>query len=283
MDIILTALEQALIMLPLVLGVYLSSRILNVTDLTVDGTYVLGAALFASSIHFGLGVVLSMLVTIVGGGAIGAIVSLMQRNNIVSSLVIGILASFMLYSINLQCMGRPNISVLDMPNFLSILNQDNWIIPLCLIGLVVIIGLIILLNSRVGLVLRSFGHNQRLLNILGKNPEHYRLLGLIISNALAALSGSLSAQVNGFADINMGFGVALVSIGAILIGRHIVIDHRENFNVPKEMASCFTGIFLYFTCLSVLLRAGINPVNLKLALGAVLFISLRKIHRGLQI
>lgn len=281
MDILSTALEQALIMLPLVLGMHLSSRILNVTDLTVDGTYVLGAALFASYIH--LGVLPAMILAILGGALIGSIVALMQRHDIVSSLVVGILASFMLYSVNLQCMGRPNISLLGMPTILSQMNQENWIIPLGILSLLLIVGLIILLRSRVGLILRSFGHNQKLLYILGKNAEIYRLLGLIISNALAALSGSLAAQVNGFADINMGFGVALVSIGAIVIGKHILIKHHENFNVLKEIASCFIGIFLYFICLSSLLRAGINPANLKLALGAVLFISLRKIHRGAKI
>lgn len=281
MDILFTALEQSLVLLPLVLGIYISFHILNVTDLTVDGTYVLGAALFASYIH--LGVIFAMMLAILGGAAVGLVVALMQRNNIVDSLVVGILASFMLYSINLQCMGRPNISVLGMPTILSQMNQENWIVPLSLFGVLIIIGLIILLRSRTGLILRSFGQNQKLLCVLGKKPEHYRLLGLVISNSLAALSGSFVAQVNGFADINMGFGVALVSIGAIVIGRHVLIKHHENFNSFKGCASCFIGIFLYFVSLSSLLRIGINPVNLKLALGVVLFISLLKTHRVVQL
>ena len=256
---------------------YISFHILNVTDLTVDGTYVLGAALFASYIH--LGVIAAMMMAILGGICVGSIVAMMQRHNIVSSLVVGVLASFMLYSVNLQCMGRPNISVLGMPTILSKMSQESWIIPLAILSLLLIIGLIILLRSRIGLILRSFGHNQKLLYILGENSEHYRLLGLVISNALAALSGSLAVQVNGFADINMGFGVALISIGAIVIGKHICIKRHEHFNLFKEIIACFIGIFLYFACLSGLLRVGINPVNLKLALGAVLFISLRKMHR----
>ena len=96
-------------------------------------------------------------------------------------------------------------------------------------------------------------------------------------------SGSLAAQVNGFADINMGFGVALVSIGAIVVGKHILIKRYKNFNSLQEIVACCIGIFLYFVCLSGLLRIGINPVNLKLALGLVLYVSLRKIHRGLQL
>jgi putative ABC transport system permease protein len=276
MDIIYAALEQSLILIPLVLGMHLSYRILNVTDLTVDGTYVLGAAIFAKMIYLGL--FPAMFLSILGGSLVGTIVSLMQRNNIVSDLVVGILAGFMLYSVNLGVMKRPNISVLDMTNLLSITNQDSWIVPLSIISLLLIIGLIILLKSRVGLLLRSFGQNQKLLSILGKKPENYRMLGLIISNSLAALSGSIAAQVNGFSDINMGFGIALVSIGAVVMGRHILIKQNANFCAMKEIISCFLGIFIYFICLSLLLRVGMNPANLKFALGALLFISLRKIH-----
>jgi putative ABC transport system permease protein len=225
-----------------------------------------------------LGLFPAMFLSILGGSLVGTIVSLMQRNNIVSDLVVGILAGFMLYSVNLGVMKRPNISVLDMTNLLSITNQDSWIVPLSIISLLLIIGLIILLKSRVGLLLRSFGQNQKLLSILGKKPESYRMLGLIISNSLAALSGSIAAQVNGFSDINMGFGIALVSIGAVVMGRHILIKQNANFCATKEIISCFLGIFIYFICLSLLLRVGMNPANLKFALGALLFISLRKIH-----
>jgi putative ABC transport system permease protein len=278
MDIIFVALEQSLILLPLVLGVHLSYRILKITDLTVDGTYVLGAAIFASCLHLGL--LLAMLLSIVCGSLVGVIVAFMQRDNIVSDLVVGILASFMLYSVNLQVMGKPNISVLGKPNILSIINQDTWIILLSIIGFGLMVTLIILLRSRLGLVLRSFGQNQKLLNILGKKAENYRILGLVISNILAAFSGMLAVQVNGFADINMGFGVALVSIGSVVIGQHIIIKQQANFSAFKEIIACFVGVLLYFICISGLLRIGINPVNLKFVLGVLLFVSLRKMHRG---
>ena len=115
---------------------------------------------------------------------------------------------------------------------------------------------------------------------LGKPAELYRTIGLSISNCLAALTGTLSAQVNGFADINMGFGVALVGIGAIIIGRHILI-HANNFNAFKEIFSCLIGILFYFIALGVLLRIGIDPTNLKLILGIVLFISLSSVKERL--
>jgi len=281
MDILLSALEQALILLPLVLGMHLSYRVLNVTDLTVDGTYVLGAAIFARSIEFGL--LPALFFTIAGGGFVGAIVACMQRRDAVSSLIVGILASFMLYSVNLQFMGRPNISVIGKHSFLSLANQESWVIPLSLLGLLIMVCLIMILSSKLGLHLRAFGQNKKLLSILGKKPESYRVFGLVVSNGLAAFSGSLAAQVNGFADINMGIGVALVAIGAVVIGTHIFIKPHEGFDATREVGSCFIGILLYFICLSGLLRIGIDPANLKLVLGLMLFLSLRHARCGVRL
>ncbi len=274
-----SALEQSLLLLPLVLGIYMSYSILKITDLTVDGTYVLGAAIFAKTAHFGLAP--AFLLATLGGSIVGGFVACMQRHNKVSDLVVGILACFMLYSVNLELMGRPNISILDIPTILFYTNLSNWIIPTGIIGVILITCLIFLLKSPIGLRLRAFGQNQKLLGILGKSAEGHRLLGLAISNALAALSGALTAEVNGFADINMGFGVALVSIGAVVIGRHLLINNVM-FKATKELAACFLGILLYFLCLNFLLRVGINPANLKFILGAVLFLSLRQMHREVR-
>ncbi|ASX28573.1 hypothetical protein BA173_05960 [Rickettsia sp. MEAM1 (Bemisia tabaci)] len=276
MNLLVTALEQSLIMLPLILGMYISYRILKITDLTVDGTYVLGAAVFAKFLSFGI--FTALILAVIAGGVIGVIVSFMQKNNRVNSLTAGILASFMLYSVNLQIMQRPNISTLGMPSLLNIFNTENWLLPLMITNIIVIFAVVILLKGRLGLRLRAFGFNKDLLAILGKPAEFYRTLGLSISNLLAALTGTISAQVNGFADINMGFGVALVGIGAIVIGRHILICNNS-FDTFKEIFSCFIGILFYFITLSILLRLGIDPINLKLILGIVLFISLRSVKR----
>ncbi|HJD64733.1 MAG TPA: ABC transporter permease [Rickettsia endosymbiont of Diachasma alloeum] len=276
MNLLITALEQSLIMLPLILGMYISYRILKITDLTVDGTYVLGAAVFAKSIALGL--FPAMILAITAGGIIGSIVSFMQKNNRINGLIAGILASFMLYSVNLKIMQRPNISILGMPSLLALFNTENWLLPLIILNIIVIFAVIILLKKQLGLMLRAFGFNKDLLITLGKPAEVYRTVGLSISNALASLTGSISAQVNGFADINMGFGVALVGIGAIVIGRHILI-RNNSFNTVKEIFSCFIGILFYFITLSILLRIGIDPINLKLILGIVLFISLSSMKR----
>lgn len=277
MNIFFGILEQALTLTPLVLGMYLSYRILKITDLTVDGTYVLGAAVFARTIHLGL--LPALACSILAGALVGNIVAFMQRNNVVNDLIAGVLASFMLYSVNLQIMGRPNLSLLDAPTILSSLDLQDWVLPLGLVSILVATCLFILLSSKFGLTLRAFGYNQKLLTVLGKSPENYRMFGLALSNSLAALSGALASQVNGFADINMGFGLALVGIGAVVIGRQLIIKNQERFCGLQELSACFLGVLLYFVALNLLLRFGINPVNLKLVLGLVLFVALSKIYK----
>ena len=277
MNIFFGILEQALTLTPLVLGMYLSYSILKITDLTVDGTFVLGAAVFARTIHLGL--LPALACSILAGALVGNIVAFMQRNNVVNDLIAGVLASFMLYSVNLQIMGRPNLSLLDAPTILSSLDLQDWALPLGLVSILVVTCLFILLSSKFGLTLRAFGHNQKLLTVLGKLPENYRMFGLALSNSLAALSGALASQVNGFADINMGFGLALVGIGAVVIGRQLIIKNQEKFCGIQELSACFLGVFLYFAALNLLLRFGINPVNLKLVLGLVLFVALSKIYK----
>jgi len=278
MSIFLATIEQSLLLLPLVCGMYISYRILKVTDLTMDGTYVLGAAIFARMID--LGIIFALLLSCVVGALIGAIVGLMQRDNKVSDLVVGILASFMLYSVNLQVMGKPNISLIGKASILSVTGFSNWISVLAIISILVILILFFVLKSDFGLFLRAFGHNQKLLQILGKPAEYYRMLGLSLSNALSSFAGALTAGVNCFADINMGLGVALIGIGAVVIGGHIIIKAQENFCVIKGLMSCFIGIILYFLCLNMLLMIGINPVNLKLILGLMLFFTLRSVQKN---
>ena len=159
-------------------------------------------------------------------------------------------------------MGKPNISLIG--------KQIESFNPI-LINVAIFVLLTILLSSTFGLLLRAFGQNQQLLYILGKPVELYRACGLIISNMLAAISGVLAAQLNYFADINMGFGVALVGIGAVVIGTHIL----NTTNCMIGLFSCVVGTAIYFGCLNALLAAHIDPVNLKLLLGLVLFMTLR--------
>lgn len=276
MSFIPTILEQGLLMLPLVFGIYISYCILKITDLTVDGTFVLGAVIFARTLEFG--VFSAIACSMLGGAIVGVLVSIMQKHNKVSDLVVGILASFMLYSINLNILGRPNISLIDKENILTVTGIEQWISILAIIACILITIITFVLKSNIGLYFRAFGYNKKLLNILGKPTEFYRMLGLSLSNSLASLSGALTAQVNCFADINMGIGVALVGIGAVVIGQHLSNSANKAFTAMKDLLLCFIGILLYFLSMNLLLIIGINPINLKLILGLLLFFTLRSIR-----
>lgn len=269
MDIIITTLSQSLLFLPLALGVYLSYVILRATDLTVDGSFVLGAAIFARLLFAGVSHPLAFLAAGAGGILAGIGVSLIQFKGRINSLLAGILALFMLYSINFDVMGKPNISLYDLQ-----LN-NAWPYIAIVVGLIVIL-LGLLLISRYGLVLRAFGDHALLLKRLGHRIEFYRLAGFALSNCLVAICGAMTAEVNGYADLSMGFGMALTGIGTVVIGRQILkpLYKQHHFLVYLEFGGCILGVCLYFLAINLFLSWGVNPINLKLLLGIILIIFL---------
>jgi len=275
MDIFLSTLSQSLLFFPLALGIYTSYVILRATDLTVDGSFVLGAGAFAHLLVLGVNPMLAFLIAGFAGALAGIGVSLIQFRGRINSLLAGILALFMLYSINFNVMGRPNISLFDTATLGSVLGLENsagnWLfIIICVVVLTILLSL--LLVSRYGLVLRSFGEQPQLLKRLGHKIEYYRFFGFILSNGLVALCGAMTAQVNGYADLGMGFGMALTGIGAVVIGRQILkpLYHSHRFHLPFELGGTILGVFLYFLAINLFLAWGVNPINLKLFLGLLL-------------
>ncbi len=267
MELFKTIVEQSLLFFPFTLGIYLSFCILKTTDMTTEGSFVLGAGVFArmAALNPFLGLTMAM-----GAGALAGLgVSRIQAHEKINSLMAGIIGLFILYSVNFQVMGRPNISLVSITKI-----APTYVLAL-IICITLLVGLLML--SRVGLLLRAFGTNQALLGVLGKNVEGYRMLGLSLSNALAALCGALTAQVNGYADLGMGFGMTLTGISAVVIGQRLM---RRFFNVPlfnigMEIFSCFLGVMIYFVAINMLLSYGVDPIYLKCVLGLVLIFLLR--------
>lgn len=282
--ILLNTLQQTLIFLPLAIGVYLSYDILMITDLTVEGTFVLGAAIFARLVTAGLNQPMSIMAGLLGGALIGIGVTIMQRVAKINSLIAGILATFMLYSVNFGVMSRPNISLLNNHIYLQYLQDYRPTdLTLFLIAFIFLLAaaLCLFLHSKLGLQLRAFGCNPHLLKKLGKKPAIYLGTGLAISNMLAALCGMMTAQVDGYADIHMGLGMALTAIGAVVIGKKLVtvlFVTSDRFSAFFGIAGCVLGAFIYFFILNGFLVAGINPIYLKLFLGLVLVVFLSTAH-----
>jgi putative ABC transport system permease protein len=271
MNIIVSALEQSVIFFPLSLGVYLSYAILKTTDMTTEGSFVLGAGAFARLLTLNCPVPLALALALVSGVLSGFGVSYIQRQGKINSLIAGIIGLFILYTLNFKLMARPNIGVENQVSF--------WVSKPFIFSVIGIITLtmLLLLATRFGLLLRAFGENAALLYGFGKNIEKYRYFGLGFSNALAALCGAFTAVINGFADLGMGFGMTLTAISTVMLGQQLqsVIFPKAAFGIGKEIYSCFLGVLLYFIAINSLLVYGLDPLYLKLVLGLVLIILLR--------
>jgi len=276
-----SVLTQSLLFFPLTLGIYFSYRILQMTDLTVEGSFVLGAAIFARAISVSMDPYYALSLAVLGGILSGFFVATLQKKHKISPLIAGILALFMLYSINFQILGQPNISLLNQTTLLS---QYQYMAPNVMWGIIAALSIIltfliyILLKSSYGYVFRGYGYNENLVKKLGHSTILYRYVGLALSNLLAAICGIFTCQVNGYADINMGIGMTLTGIGTVVIGVEIVHffnQKKDEFQPFLELFCCFLGVCLYFSTIYILLRLNISPVNLKLFIGLILVLFLR--------
>lgn len=276
----ISVVTQSLTFIPLALGIAISYIFLRAADMTLDGSFVLGAGLFAKLVTSGFPPIFAAILSLLAGGLAGVTVSLIQRGGKVDPLLAGILASFILTSSNLILMGKPNINLLAQTTLVSqaFLQSEafGWTLVAVYSALICILALLII-NSRLGLSLRALGDNPNLLRRMGKNIETYRMLGFALTNTLAAAAGCLTAQTVGYADIGMGFGMTLTGIGAIILGLQIVkmITRQTQLRVKGEFFACLCGVLLYFFAINGLLRLDINPIYLKLVLGIILIIFLR--------
>lgn len=272
------ALEQAFLFLPLVFGVHLSYRVLKITDLTTEGSFILGAALFSICIDAKQDLFVALLAAICGGIAAGCLASLLQRFLHFSDLIAGILVVFVLHSVSLKWMGRPNVSLYDQASLLHLIpahllgEERARLLIAFAIGGALFLAFLWLLSSKLGLVLRAFGNNPKLLELFGKNEKAYCFIGLALSNSVAALGGALTAQFQGFADIGMGAGVVLIALSAVIIGQRLctLFFRSLSYAVSLQLLCCFLGIFLYFLVIHLLIKLGIDPINLKMAIALVI-------------
>lgn len=279
-DFLFSILTQSLTFLPLALGISISYRILRATDLTIDGSFVAGAAVFARLVTLGFSPLLAATAAVVSGALAGMLAATIQRGGRIDPLLAGVLAAFILSSVNLVLMGRPNISLLSQPTLVSFAfdRSDNlgWALVAFYVAIVCLIAILLLL-SRFGLSLRALGDNPALLKRLGKNLEFYRLCGFALTNGLAAAAGCLTAQTVGYADIGMGLGMLLTGIGAIILGQQLLkrVSKQPYFRIGSEFLACLIGVVLYFFALNLLLHLAIDPIYLKMILGLLLVVFLR--------
>jgi putative ABC transport system permease protein len=271
---------QSLTFIPLAFGISVSYQLLRATDMTIDGSFVIGAGVFARLVTLGFPPIIALVSALCAGMLAGAMTAAIQRGGKVDPLLAGVLATFILTSLNLIIMSRPNISLLSTPTLVSSAFASSDLMGWSTVAIFIFIicgAAFMLLQTRFGLLLRAFGDNALLLKRHGRHIEFYRFAGFGLSNLLAAAAGCFTAQTIGYADIGMGFGMTLTGIGTIILGQQILrkISMRQYFRVGLDFLSCLIGVTLYFFALNLLLRLDVDPIYLKMILGIILIIFLR--------
>lgn len=275
MAILITVLEQGLIFGILALGVYLTYKVLDFADLSVEGTYPLGASITAILLTQGVSPLLAILMSLVGGMVAGAVTGFLHVKLKITNLLSGILVMSALYSINLRVLG--NKSNIPLFNEKTIFNQGVLInktvtLLLTIIIIAVLVKLIIdlFLKTKFGFMIKATGDNSQLVTTLGVNLGFVKIICLMISNGLVALAGSLSAQYQGFADVTMGTGTIVIGLAAVIFGE--AIFKKSKWILPTTMA--IIGAVLYQSCTAIALQIGFPPNDLKLLSALIVTLAL---------
>ncbi|HLU20424.1 MAG TPA: ABC transporter permease [Pusillimonas sp.] len=263
------ALEIGLIYGLVALGVLISFRILRFPDLTVDGSFPLGAAVAATLIVMGWNAFAATLVATIAGALAGAITGWLNVRLKIMDLLASILMMIALYSINLRIMGRPNVPLITEPTVFSVFMSDNlpdYILrPLLILALVALVKFALdwYLGTHSGLALRATGSNPRMARAQGVATGAMVLIGLALSNALCALGGALFAQSQGVADISMGIGTIVIGLAAVIVGESLTNSRRLVFMT----AAAIVGAVLYRIFVALALNAdfiGLHAQDLNL-------------------
>lgn len=281
------AVSQGLIWGIMAIGVYITYKILDVADLTVDGSLCTGAAVCVLLTMHGLPVGLSMVCAVLAGLIAGLVTGLFHTVCGIPAILAGILTQLALYSVNLRIMGwgtgggKSNLPIsvdkydlLVSARYVRDAGLHNPVLLLAIFCVVLIAVLYWFFGREIGCALRATGANGNMARAQGINTNFTKVLGLMLSNGLVALSGALLAQYQGFSDINMGRGAIVVGLAAVIIGE--VIFDKVFRNFALKLLSAVIGAIIYYVVIQVVLRMGLSTDDLKLltALVVALFLAI---------
>ena len=272
---------QGLIWGIMAIGVYITFRILDVADLTVDGTMATGGAVFIMLTMAGVPMPVALLASFLAGMLAGLITGLFHTACGIPAILAGILTQLALYSINLRIMGQANRPVssrqydllVDQQSVRS-LSLDNPILVVAVFAIVIIALLYWFFGTELGCSLRATGSNPNMSRAQGINTSFTKVLGLMVSNGLVALSSALLAQYQGFADVNMGRGAIVIGLAAVIIGE--VLFGKLFHNFALKLLAVAIGAILYYLVYQVVIWLGLNTDDMKLitALIVAVFLAL---------
>ncbi len=262
-SVLVGVLEQGLLYGVMVLGVYLTYRILDFPDLTVDGSFPLGAAVAAHMIIIGNNPWLGTVMALLCGMVAGLVTGFLHTQLRITPLLAGILSMIALYSINLRIMGKSMISLLRMDTIYTTvfgLNDSAVVVLGLAVVIVVILIVYLFLETEVGLSLRATGDNEQMIRSLGVNTNIMKIIGLSLSNGLIAFAGAMVAQKQGFADVGMGIGMIIVGLASVIVGEVLFGRHT----LLRCLIAVVVGSIIYRLVIALVLQLGLAPTDLKL-------------------
>ena len=274
MNLIVSAIGQGLLWALLGLGLYLTFRILDFCDMTVEGTFPLCAATAVTAISHGINPLLATLLAIGAGMLAGLVTGLLYTKGKIPSLLAGILTMTAIYSVNLRIMGKSNISLLGKPTlfngrFMTSLPQyfDSVVMGIIVIAVITIL-MVLFLATDYGQAFIATGDNPTMAKSLGIHTDKMIIVGLMVSNGMVGLCGALIAQNNGYADINMGIGTIVIALASIIIGEVAFGELTLN----QRLVAVTLGSIIYRIILLVVLQLGFSANDLNLISSVVLAI-----------
>ena len=264
------AVSQGLVWGIMALGVYVTYRILDVADLTVDGSLATGGAVCVMMIRAGVNPWVALLAALVAGGVAGLVTALLHTKCGIPAILAGILTQLALYSVNLRIMGGKSNQPVSVDKYNLIVSQryvrefslSNPMIPIIIV-IAAIIGILYwFFGTEKGCSIRATGANKSMARAQGINPDNDIILGLVLSNALVALSGALIAQYQGAVDVNMGRGAIVIGLAAVIIGEVVFKKIKHNF--AGTLTFVTLGAVIYYIVIQITLLLGLNTNDLKL-------------------
>ena len=262
-------------------GVFMTFRILNIADMTCDGSFALGGSACAVLIVRGVSPLAALVVSFFAGALAGLATGFLHTKLKIHEILAGILSMIALYSINIRVMGRANTPLLGVPTLMTRLqkaahlgfNQSSLVIGVVVCAVIVAV-LYWFLGTEIGSSLRATGNNPRMVRALGVNTDTMKILGLMLGNGLIALSGALVAQSQGYADVGMGTGTIVVGLASIILGEVLFGFFGRFLPFWFTLISVILGSVVYRIIIAIVLQLGLKSTDLKLLTAVIVALAL---------
>lgn len=276
-DLLLPTVSQGLLWSLLALGVYITFRVLDIADLTVEGSFPLGASVAVTLLVKDVNPVTAILAAALAGGLAGVVTGLLHTKLRIPALLAGILTMIALYSVNLRIMGKANVSLLGKDTAFTLVESTFGVAysqAVLLVGVLACVLFSVLMywffGTEIGAAIRATGYNPQMIRAQGVDTNIMLLIGLFFSNALVAVAGALVAQSNGFADVGMGVGTIVIGLASVIIGE--VLFGTRSFK--NSLISVILGSIVYRLVIALVLQMGMPPNDLKLFTAVLVAIAL---------